>query len=461
MITNHLCRTVHLKVTPKGDNSHYEFLGIPFAQPPVGRLRFMAPQPVRPWPQVLEAFEDGAECIQTQSDLEGTGSDFSEDCLTLNVFSNNIGTFRRPLQPVMVWIHGGGFTQGSKNIYKMKTLLDEDVVLVAMNYRLHALGFLSFGNNLVSGNMGLKDQQLAIQWIRYNIQFFGGDPNKITIFGESAGGVSVAAQVLSPWNNNILSGAIAQSGHAMHLHFDDQNKVKEYAKNAAKALDCPTSLDQRTLDSLQAVPDMQAVLKNYTDADEVQFSASKDVQFYYWPVIDSYATNPFLPLDPLESLKAGMFNKIPYMSGTVAYEGAMLTGFMRFFGFSGSNILNLIEIPGKTGFQLNYGQEHQGMFNKVALDFYNHTTGGDSLFEQEKPAVDFSTDVNFLSADQKTVELMSKHMTHVYNYHLTQPTKNSFLMKDLGLTIEYTPLHADDLIFQISETSISNIARCS
>lgn len=444
-----------MKVTPDGDGSHYEFLGIPYAQPPVGKLRFMAPQPVKPWSEVLEAFQDGPECTFVDTGLgDPAGTEISEDCLSLNVFTNAIN-ITLPLQPVMVFIHGGGFNQGSKNIYRMKNLLEEDVVLVAMNYRLHALGFLSFGNNLVSGNMGLKDQQLAIQWVRDNIQFFGGDPNKITIFGESAGGISVALHVLSPWNNNTLSGAIAQSGHPMHLHFDDQNQVKEYAKNAAVALGCPTGLDESTLDCLQAIPDFGAVINKISDDDDVMFSFTKENRFYYWPVIDSYAKNPFIPLDPIEALKEGMFNKIPYMSGTCAYEGAMNVGFSKYFGFSGLETLHTIEIPAKSGFNLNYGQGE--MFNNAVLEFYNQTTGT-SLFEQEKPAIDFWTDVNFLSADQKTVELMSKHVTDVYNYHLTQPTQLSFLMNDLGLTIEYTPMHADDLVFQVSETSIDNNA---
>merc|ERR1719210_1253527 len=111
----------------------------------------------------------------------------------------------------MIWIHGGGLTIGSKDMYRMQGIVDEDVILVAMNYRLHALGFLSFGNNLVSGNMGLRDQQLAIQWVQANIHHFGGDPSKITIFGASAGSMSVQAQVVSPCSAGLLAGAIAQS----------------------------------------------------------------------------------------------------------------------------------------------------------------------------------------------------------------------------------------------------------
>ena len=444
------------KVTAADGSSHFEFLGIPYAQPPVGRLRFKPPQPVLPWVEPLEAFSDGPECVQEEWVSDGiVGTGVSEDCLTLNVFSNNVATFRRPLQPVMVWIHGGGFTQGSKNLYRMKGLLDEDVVFVAMNYRLHFLGFLSFGNDLVSGNMGLKDQQLAIQWVRWNIQHFGGDPNRITIFGESAGGVSVQAQVLSPWNNGILSGAVAQSGSALYLHFDKHDEMKKYARNGVEIFGCPTTLDQRTLDCLQKIPEFTKEMnKKLTDDEDALFTASGEVKYNFWPVVDSYVENPFIPMDPLEALKTGMFNRIPYMSGTVTYEGAMLVGFGRFYGLTGAASLNAFEIPAKTGFQINYGQDH--MFDKIALKFYNHTTG-DSDFEQELPAIDFSTDAYFLSSDQKSVELMSRFVKNVYNYYLTQKTNNSFLAKDMGLGYEYTPMHSDDLTFQIMTTSVDDL----
>ena len=148
------------KVTNAAGSSHYEYLGIPFAEPPTGRRRFRAPLPVQPWQEVLQANQDGSPCLQPITGFEfGDTSGMSEDCLTLNIFT----TTDTPHQdkPVMFWIHGGGFSQGSKDQYRMRGLIEEDVVLVTTNYRLHALGFLSFGNSLVSGNMGLQDQHLA------------------------------------------------------------------------------------------------------------------------------------------------------------------------------------------------------------------------------------------------------------------------------------------------------------
>jgi len=438
--------------------THYEFLGIPYAQPPVGKLRFKPPMPVSPWTSVLDAFSDGPGCMQKASYETPGQTNFSEDCLTLNIFTNSIGMFRKQPQAVMLWIHGGGFTLGSKDLYRMDNVVDEDVVLVAINYRLHALGFLSFGNNLVSGNMGLRDQHLAIQWVRYNIHHFGGDPNRITIFGESAGGISVHAQVLSPANNGLLAGAISQSGSSLYLNLEKRGIEVEYAKNALVEMGCPTTMDQRSLDCLQAISAEDAATK-IIDADEVLYDATQPIKFWYWPVIDTYADVPFIPMDPLEAMKTGMFNRIPFMSGTVAIEGLIQTGVGALTGVRGSAITQTMLIPPRSGFYINYGKGET--FNKVATMFYNHTTG-DSLFEQEKPAIDFFTDVMFLSADQKTVELMSEHMTNVFNYHLTQQTNNSLLAKDFGYTeLEATPTHADDLVFIVTSEEFTDPASFS
>ena len=440
----------------KDGKTQYEFLGVPFAQPPVGPLRFMPPQPVKPWVEVMEAVKDGATCIQAVSELSeefasenGGNTAESEDCLTLNIFTNSLGS-KKPPQAVMVWIHGGGFTLGSKDIYRMSGLVAEDVVLVAMNYRLGALGFLSFGNDLVSGNMGLRDQHLALKWVQANIQEFGGDPTKITIFGESAGAVSVQAQVLSPLNSGVIQGAIAQSGSVLFLNLDKPGEEKIFARNAAKALGCPQSLDSRTLECLQKVDFKQEVSK-VTDSPSAFFDPSYVVKFKFVPVVDSYASQPFIPTDPLEAFKTGMFNKIPFMSGTCTFEGALMTGILSLQGIEGAGVVDLIELPPKTSWTIHYGQDD--VFNKVATKFYNHSTG-DSRIELEKPALDFFTDSMFLSSDQKSVELMSEHSRHIYNYYFSQETNNSLLTSEFGLPSTHTPGHGDDLTFQITEGAV-------
>ena len=435
----------------KDGSTHSEFLGIPYAEPPIGKLRFKSPKPVQKWNETLEAYTDGPMCIQTESFETGGSSDMAEDCLTLNIFTKSID-LDEP-KAVMIWIYGGGFTSGSKNIYRMQGIIDENVILVAMNYRLHALGFLSFGSDLVSGNMGLKDQQLAIQWVKNNIEHFGGDPEKITIFGESAGGVSVQAHVLSPYNKDMLSGAIAQSGSVLYLNIQPQGSELKTARNVAETLGCPATLEQSTLDCLQEV-DIRSVLGNITDPEEAQVDPSIELKYFFGPVIDSYSRNPFLPNDPLESLKTGMFHRIPYMSGTVTNEGAPIG----IPGREGAATLRLIESPAQAGFQTHYGQDK--LFGKLSTLIYNHTTG-ESTFEQERPAINFFTDSMFLSSDQKSVGLMSVHVRDVYNYHFSQQTNNSLIGQFFELPIEYTPMHGDDVAFLVSSADVVDLTNFS
>src|SRR3984957_5229160 len=169
---------------------HLLFAGIPYAAPPVGPLRWRSPQPPTPWQGVRDASKFGPRCMQDTThdpDLRRSGS---EDCLTLNVGAPN-SSAGEPL-PVMVWIHGGGFINGSGDIYDSRWLAARGhIIVVTLNYRLGALGFLAhpaLGADDDVGNYGFADQQAALRWVRDNIANFGGDPNKVTVAGESAGG---------------------------------------------------------------------------------------------------------------------------------------------------------------------------------------------------------------------------------------------------------------------------------
>lgn len=184
------------EVDHDGGVRHYQFLGIPYAEPPVGPLRFKDPVPKRPLSEPLKATKYGASCAQIEFLVFGS---VEEDCLFLNVFTPRLPARRgrqppkSSLLPVMIWVHGGGFYLGSGEI-DPSPLLEKGVVVVSINYRLGPLGFFSLGNPSISGNQGLKDQVEAFRWVKQNILAFGGDPQKVTIFGESAGSMSVHFQ---------------------------------------------------------------------------------------------------------------------------------------------------------------------------------------------------------------------------------------------------------------------------
>jgi len=210
------------------------FRGIPYAAPPVGALRWAPPQPAARWHGVLDASQFASHCPQTQSSF-GRPSD-TEDCLYLNVVAParhhgdrdddrddhdraRHGHGGHGLAPVMVWIHGGALVTGESDDYDPTRMVEQgDVVVVTINYRLGALGFLAHpaftaeSADHASGNYGLLDQQAALGWIQRNIERFGGDPTRVTIFGESAGGLSVHSQLASPRAHDLFHGAIVESG---------------------------------------------------------------------------------------------------------------------------------------------------------------------------------------------------------------------------------------------------------
>ncbi|KAK9875484.1 hypothetical protein WA026_007875 [Henosepilachna vigintioctopunctata] len=184
---------------------YYSFQGIPYARPPIGELRFKAPERVQPWEGVREATKDGDQCFSRFFNQihEKAGS---EDCLTLNVFTPKLPVQAEDgtechLLPVMVFIHGGSFTYGSNSKIKQNPeyLIRDDVVIVVINYRIGLLGFLSLDDPSldVPGNAGFKDMVMALKWVNENIKVFNGDPNNVTIFGQSAGAASVHLLMLS------------------------------------------------------------------------------------------------------------------------------------------------------------------------------------------------------------------------------------------------------------------------
>eukprot|EP00095_Tigriopus_kingsejongensis_P010537 maker-scaffold349_size200065-snap-gene-1.20 protein:Tk10537 transcript:maker-scaffold349_size200065-snap-gene-1.20-mRNA-1 annotation:"esterase fe4" len=188
------------------------FQGIPYAKAPLGELRFEPPMRNEAWDGTLEAIHEVPECPQYGGINQGVRG--QEDCLYLNVFCYPDFNSTDDSKPVMVFIHGGALLSGSSasSVFGPNYLLDFDVVLVTINYRLGPLGFLTLPEGSFTGNQGVRDQILALEWVQANIHHFGGDPNRVTIFGESAGSWSVAQLLTSPEANGLFHRAIGQSG---------------------------------------------------------------------------------------------------------------------------------------------------------------------------------------------------------------------------------------------------------
>ncbi|HEX2116257.1 MAG TPA: carboxylesterase family protein, partial [Alphaproteobacteria bacterium] len=190
------------------------FRGVPYARPPVGELRFMPPQPMPPWNGTRDAVADGPIAPQGRSRLAHIMGDFerpqSEDCLTLNVWTSAADSGKRP---VIVWIHGGAYSSGAGSLpwYSGASFArNGDMVAVSINYRLGALGFL-YLPGVSDGNLGIQDQVMALRWIRDNIAAFGGDPDNVTVVGQSAGAGSIAIHMTMPSARGLFRRAVMQS----------------------------------------------------------------------------------------------------------------------------------------------------------------------------------------------------------------------------------------------------------
>ncbi|XP_075290263.1 fatty acyl-CoA hydrolase precursor, medium chain-like isoform X2 [Opisthocomus hoazin] len=236
------------------------FLGLPFAKPPVGPLRFSEPQPPEPWDGVRDATSYPPMCLQDKAQGQGFSDaitnrkekvllEMSEDCLYLNVYTPS-STEKQEKLPVFVWIHGGGLVFGAGSSYDGSALAAFDnVVVVTIQYRLGIAGYFSTGDEHARGNWGYLDQVAALQWVQDNIIHFGGDPGSVTIAGESAGGVSVSALVLSPLAKGLFHKAISESGTASRISFTDQ--PEEEAQRIAAAAGCEKSSSAAIVECLR------------------------------------------------------------------------------------------------------------------------------------------------------------------------------------------------------------------
>ncbi|KAJ8686630.1 hypothetical protein QAD02_022424 [Eretmocerus hayati] len=289
------------------------FRGLRYAEAPTGQQRFQPPVPVAPLESIFDASEEGPACPQSFSENQ------SEDCLRLNIYTTKLSTADDLVRrPVIVYFHPGGFyeSSGQSFIEGPQYLLDHDIVLVTVNYRLSSLGFMSAGDSLLPGNLGLKDQVEALRWVKKNIAAFGGDPSCVTITGYSAGSWSVSLHMVSPMSVGLFHRAIAMSGSAIYQEPLPTNQT-HLAKKQAEILGCPTD----------TIGNMLVCLNTKTTEEFAEGVA----QFFEWynnpilqwlPVVEPEVrgVERFLPDQPIELIKQGKFHKVPFITGVTKDE---------------------------------------------------------------------------------------------------------------------------------------------
>jgi para-nitrobenzyl esterase len=304
--------------------------GIPFAAPPVGPLRWRAPQPAAPWDGVRQATEYGHDCMQLPfaSDAAPLGTAPAEDCLYANVWSPIASSGARAGGkgglPVLVWIYGGGFVNGGSSppTYAGARLAKQGVVVVSFNYRLGRFGFFAHPGlsresaGAASGNYGFMDQVAALQWVRRNAAVFGGDPARVTIVGESAGGMSVTTLLTSPPAQGLFSGAVVLSGGDGGTPTPPMAEVEQVGLNFAARKGIAAD-DPQALEKLRALPADEVVdglnLANRPSGDPT----------YFGPFADGR-----LAVDSGRAFAEGRFARVPVMIGATSADIGGRTGFM-------------------------------------------------------------------------------------------------------------------------------------
>ncbi|MDB5735836.1 MAG: Carboxylic ester hydrolase [Alphaproteobacteria bacterium] len=294
-------------------NGVTQFLGVPYAAPPVGVLRWMPPQPVTQWNAVRQARAFGPTCAQitTLGPFAGPPNS-NEDCLYLNVFTP---TAARKL-PVLVWIHGGGYVDGESNDYDATRLAARGkLVIVTINYRLNLFGFLAHPALGGSGNYGILDMQAALKWVKRNIAAFGGDPGNVTLGGQSAGAGATAANMVSPGARGLFHRAIFQSGG--YTPFATKVVAEERARKFAAAAGCGAA--GNVAQCLRALPAAKIVALAGTP--------QANSPFINGPLVDGQV----IPRQTIDAVTSGAFNAVPVMIGTTRDEGNFFNGIVQYF----------------------------------------------------------------------------------------------------------------------------------
>jgi len=388
---------VHGKMS--ADGQIRTFLGVPYAAPPIGPLRWKPPQPAEKWPGVRETTGFGFHCVQSAvyADMHFRDPGQSEDCLTLNVWTG--AKNKRARLPVMVWIYGGGFSAGTTSEPRQdgEHLAHKGVIVVSMNYRLGLLGFFVHPDlaaespQHAAGNYGLMDQTAALAWVKHNIAAFGGDPGNVTIFGESAGSFSVSAQMASPLARGLFAHAIGESGAAFY------SRGLSFAPLAKRMTSDPgfamAAFGTSDLAALRAMSADDLVQKMATQAGPGAPRIGPDVDGY------------FLPESVPQIYKEGKQAHIPLMAGWNRDEPSALA----------------VNVPQPPTVQ-SFDQLAEKSFGDRAPEFlqvYSAQTDADAV----RSSIDFGGDSFIAFSTWEWVEAQATNGgAPVFRYHFERPS---------------------------------------
>ena len=393
------------------------FKGIPYAKGPVGNLRWKEPQPAEAWVGVRDASQFGPDCIQPKEYPELRGSGMSEDCLSVNVWTP--AKTNHDELPVLVWIYGGGFNYGSGShpTYDGEALAKKGIVVVTLNYRMGLLGFMAHPDLTAesptrsSGNYGLMDQIAALKWVNQNINAFGGNSNKVTIAGQSAGAMTINAMLTTEKSKGLFHQTILQSVGAMRPMVS-LRQAEEFGLKAG-----PNIKNLREINAL----DLPALLKKI-DPNTRDATASRTLGV----IVDGHV----IQRSDREAYQSGNFQKLPMIVGFMANEGG---------GLARSNPVKTV--PEFKSYIASNFKSREQMANSVYP-----VTGDDSV---KKALADVFSDTWYLYGTRELVRFNSKFQPHTYQYYFTQK-------RNASTTI---PIHGDELQYPFNNLNALHRSR--
>lgn len=466
-----------------GHKTVEQFLGIPYAEPPVAHLRFKKPSPLtQRYKKPLDATKFSASCRHPEykhlwpllelQNLEEVGSNpkFSEDCLYLNIWTPGVlkGNFKKQLKAVLVWIHGGGFLFGSstQTVYDGAAVAAYgDIVVVSMNYRLGTLGFLYTGDGEddAPGNMGLWDQATAFRWVHENIKFFGGDPKRVTISGESAGGMSCHFHLMSSISKKLFQSAIPLSGSSVSMGFNIPKDVAlKRAMKLAQMVNCSVVEDKIDMECMGGIDAQKLSFLGITkDLLESDF----DRIFTLFNMVPIFGDD-FLPVNPQKILKSSIPSEHKrIMTGVTEFEGGSVIILPqdlldpRLKRLLRSDRLNdIILVASKTASGIRRLFSLKGLKNVLSQLFYdsidhsdvNDNNSTESMSGRFKANFDMSGDVSLLCPALLEAQKYSENnqvYSFVYTFRFqTRYAKGSLMSQDCPID-KYGVCHSSELHF--------------
>ncbi|ALC45783.1 Est-6, partial [Drosophila busckii] len=440
------------------DNGHYySFESIPYAEPPLGELRFEAPQlNKRMWTETFDATKPPVPCLQwNQLVAKADKLDGNEDCLTVSVYKPKSESQQR--FPVIAHIHGGAFMYGGVYQHGHSLLMNSgNVILVKINYRLGPLGFLSAEDSVLPGNFGLKDQRLALQWIKHNIASFGGDPENILLSGLSAGGASVHLQLLHKDFAHLARAAFSLSGTALNP-WVVQKGAKQRAYEMGRILNCGYDISSLELKRcLQSKPAAEVVsaVQQFLVFGYVPFSP-------FSPVIEpADAAQAFLTQHPLQTIKSGQFAQVPWLASYTSEDGGFNAGILLEKQADGKELIEVLnarwlDLAPHLLFFRHSAETVEQMDNysrKLRQQYIgNRNFTIDSYWDVQR----LFTDVLFKNGTELALKLHAKHgKSPVYGYIYDNPATRGVASLLANRTdIHFGTVHGEDnfLIYDIDQ----------